>query len=208
MALCLACLPHLGHSEEVNRIEDILRLKTYGANGDVLVSENRAHVEGCVIRLELEKPGACEAGASFFSMTKYIDVQALVADLGSAEFKDFSGARYESLKGAVSYRYRSQYFRELLVASDTERKISNEEYANFPTDVASRLKVLSRRYREEIDPKSYSRSAETTRFCSGVEFTKPFVGLKFSFYVEPSEANEFAALIEELSQTCSAIPNS
>lgn len=204
LALWMICLPLAGHSDEVDRIEDILNRKTFSPDGQVLISEVRASVEGCAIRIELERPGACEAGASFFSTTEYIDVRVLVSSRDAAEFKDFSGTRFEQLKGAAIYRYRSLYDRLLRFANEQATQIRDEEYENFPTDVDSRLRILSRRYSEEIDANSYSRSVEITQYCSGIEIKSPLNGLNFTFYIEPSEADEFAGLIEELSQNCKA----
>lgn len=203
LALCMVCLPLMGQSGEADRIEDILHRQTFRSDGQRLISVMRATVEGCVIRLNLEKPGACEGSrTSPYSTTDYIDVRALVVNRDAAEITDFSGTQFEKLKGAVSYRYRPIYNRLLRLANKKEGQIRDEGYKTFPTDVEARLRVLSKRNREEINANLYAQSFEITRFCSGTEIRGPLTSQKYSFFVEPSDAEEFAALIEELSQTC------
>lgn len=202
LALCVTGLAHAVHPGEADRIEEILHRKNFGTDGQTLVSEMRASVEGCAIRIELKKPSSCEVGASFFSKTDYIDLRALVVNRDSAELRDFSGTRLERLRGAVTYRYQSGYNRLLRIANEQESQILDEEYENYPTDVDSRLRVLSKCYSEEINAESYSMSAEIVRFCSGVVTRSPLRSGDFSFLLEPTEADEFVALIERLSQSC------
>lgn len=203
--LCsLTSLPVAGHAADESRIEEILHRKNFSPDGQTLLSEMHATVRGCTIRLKLEKTRGCETDASFFSKTDHIDVRALSTNLETVQFKDFGGTRYESLKGAATFRYRSLYDRLLRFANAQESQIRDEEYEKFPTDVASRLTVLSKRFSEEIAPASYSMSFETTHYCAGVDVKNPLSSGHYSFYLDPAEMTEFANRIARLSETCEA----
>ncbi len=200
----MTSVPLAVHADAAHRIEDILHRKSFSPDGQVLWSELNVTVERCGIQLRLYKPNSCETGASFFAKIDYIDLRALVTDKEAVEFTDFTDTRFERLKGAASYQYRSLYDRVLGFAYDRRRQIMDEEIENFPTDVDARLRAISDRNGTEIDPRSYSMSYERIQFCSGVEITGPLSGHNFRFYLDPSDMEEFATLIEELAQTCDA----
>lgn len=200
----ICVLPAVLHADAADRIEEILHRKTFSPDGQVLWSELNVAVERCGIQLRLHKPNSCDTGASFFAKTDYIDLRSLVTDKEAVEFTDFAGTQFERLKGAASYQYRSLYNRVLGFAYDRSRQITDEEYENFPTDVDARLRAISDRNSTEIDPRSYSMSYENIQFCSGVEITGPLSRLNFRFYLDPSDMEEFATLVEELAQTCDA----
>jgi hypothetical protein len=200
----MTSVPLAVHADAADRIEEILHRKFFNPDGQVLWSELNVTVEGCGIQLRLYKPNSCETGASFFAETDYIDLRSLVTDKEAVEFMDFTGTQFERLKGAASYQYLSLYNRGLGFAYDRSRQISDEEYENFPTDIDARLRAISGRFSTEIDPRSYSMSYENTEYCSGVEITGPLSTSNFRFYLDPSDMEEFATLIEELAQTCDA----
>ena len=200
--LWIICSTSTAYAESSNRIEDILHRETVSSNGEGLASEMQASVEGCRIRLYLDKPRACQIGASFSSVTTYIDLRALITDRGNVVLREPSDPRYESLGGSASYQYQPQYDQTLRLAYSQYRQILEEEKENFPTNVEARLRTLSQRNREEIAPELYGMSFETVQFCSGVEVSSPLRSRSFRFYMEPSEMEEFAVLVENLAQTC------
>ena len=200
----LSILPSLLHADVADRIEEILHRQTYDPTGQVLWSEWNATIEGCGIQLHLNKPNSCEKGESFFAHTDYIDVRTLVTNKEEVWFRDLTDTQYESLGGSAGYEYRSWYYRILIFVYDRSRKIVDQEYENFPRDVESRLRAIGNRNRTEIDPSLYSMSWENTQYCSGVEVTSPLPSSPFRFYMNPSELEEFAILIEELAHTCDA----
>ncbi|WP_146227430.1 hypothetical protein [Pseudoroseicyclus aestuarii] len=202
LAQFMGLSPLVAYADETDRIAEILHRQVFDFDGQSLVSEVNGSVEGCKIRLDLERPRACEAGDSYSSTTKYIDVRVLDAVREAAEIRDLSGTPHEILRGSVTYPYRSWYNRVLRFANEQSSQIRDEEYQNFPTDVDSRLRVLSRRYNEEIDPDSFSQSFEVTRYCSGVQIRSPLSSYRFSFYMDPSDSAEFVALLEDISQSC------
>jgi len=61
---------------------------------------------------------------------------------------------------------------------------------------------LSDRYREEIDPRHYSKSRETTTFCSGVKITRPLNSHRLTFYLQPESADGFIDLLDDHAAQC------
>lgn len=204
---CFFSAPLAALASETSRIEEILSRKTFDQRGQVLVSEVQARIQECAIHLILEKPLGCEKGASFYSATDVIDVRALATDPNDVKLTDFAGTRFESMKGSAEYPYRFLYNRLLRRANDSEQQISDEEFENHPTDVDTRLRILSRRFSNEIDARGYSMSFTTTQFCSGIEVKGPLRSEYFNFYLEPDEMKEFVGLIEGLAKSCVVAPS-
>ena len=204
---CITCTSAIAGSNVSDRIEEILSKKVFSPDGKTLITDRHAIVEGCAIRLKLEKPYNCQTGpGAFLSTTDYIDLQALDTNRNAVEFKDLTGTPYESLGGTVRFHYKSLYNLILRIANNKASQILDEEYKRYPTDVESRLRVLSKRYSEEITPLSYYLSIEETQFCSGTEVKNPLHSGFYLFVMKPSEMTEFATLIEQLSQDCVTRP--
>jgi len=195
-------MPLVGYADETDRIEEILHRKNFSPSGHLL-SEVRASIKGCSIRVHLEKRLFCAGDQGFTSHTDYIDLRTLVTNKDTVKFKDFSGTRLEAMKGSAKYQYRSLYNRFLRLANKQKSRILYDQDDDLTTRAEADL-ILSKRYRDEIDPQFYSRSFETTLRCSGVEIKQPLSSDFYSFYLEASDMDEFATLIERLSQTCDA----
>ena len=154
--------------------------------------------------MTLDKLDACTRSLSFGLVETLIDLRVLATDKYDVEVNDLTGTRYESLGASVKYSYRWPY-RQLLKSADlAENRILQDEYTKYPNNVAMRLRSLSIRYHEEINPRLNSQSLRTTYYCSGVEIPKPLSSSSFKFYTQPKYAVELIDLIERYSTQCGA----
>ncbi|MGR3377826.1 hypothetical protein [Salipiger abyssi] len=190
-------------ADPAERLADILAWDYVTPEGQ-LASRKTASFEGCVLKLTVDKLDACSKGASFGRTDTYIDIRVLKADRADVEHsrpaRPFPGAPGAGLV----YAYRWAYNRLLKVANATGDRIFDEEFRKYPKDAASRLESLSDRYREEIDPRSYSRSRKTVSYCSGAELTAPLRASSVTFFMAPENTDEFIDLLGEYALNCEA----
>lgn len=204
-SLCLACGP--AKAESAKRLADLLTRDNFSPDG-LLASKTIASFEGCVLHLTVDKLDACSRGASFEMREEILDVRMLNSGSEDVRVRKV-GEGYTALSEvSLSYSYKWLYGKFLKRANDTSSRIFEEEYARYPADVDARLRSLSKRYREEIEPEYYSKSMETTTFCSGVEINQPLDDYSFSFYLPPENAEEFIDLLENHASNCESDVNS
>ncbi|WP_157374368.1 hypothetical protein [Salipiger sp. CCB-MM3] len=188
-------------ADPAERLAEILTRDNLSLD-NILMSKTTASFEGCILKLTLDKLDACSRGASFVGRENVIDIRVLKTQKEDVRVTE-TRPEHRTLPGAgLTYSYGRMYQRLLTLAYDASERILDEEYKRYPKDVEARLHSLSRRYQQEINPDQYSRSQETTAFCSGVKITKPLPSYSFTLYLQPENVDEFIRLLEDYAPKC------
>ena len=186
------------HAEPGRRIEEILRSKN-----------STARVRGCFVTVTLDYTNPCASVANrhIVSHTERLDLRALKTNPFYVGFTDFTFTRFESLRGAVTYDFRSEPDARLRTAGRRVWAIRDAEMRNYPHDVESRLRVLATRFQTELDFGTYAMAYEVTKYCEGIEVRKPLHSGDYSFFLDPANFQEFAMLIANQAATCDEGPS-
>lgn len=165
--------PDITKQELERRITGIMSYEN--TSGGRVVSKYSAFFEGCVLVTRLDRLSRGCPAIGFWQLDRRIDLGFLSTHPADVRMWTPEGKqRLSPATTALTYEFSGGARARLRKVDQQYRKIVDQEYARIPEGGDTRMRVLGRRFRQELEDKIYENAGKITYWCSGFDTQGPF----------------------------------
>lgn len=162
-----------------------------------LLTERTAVFEGCVLVVRIMDHTPGEDIGGWWQSDERTNLAFIVTEPSLVEIDTRSYAELGRPWGSVSFDWKPEIEQRLQPMRRLASDILDEAITLYPSDLATRLPWLAKRYREELTDKIFLEAGSYTYHVGGAEIAAPSVFSPMMYLIKKELAASFVDLIHQ-----------